>query len=172
MRILAPPPLGVTLATVQARLPELGAADLFIKDMAPALWVAAVKYAIEPTGMIAQSLKETGGGRFTGKVRPDFYNPAGIKLRHPNVMPGVTDGDNPLAHAMFPSWVVGAEAHAQHLRAYAGALLDGHLVVDPRLVFVAGRYRIETFEQLGGKWAPSSTYGHEIVAIAAKLQGA
>lgn len=172
MRILGPPPMGVSLLTLQSRLAALGGNSLFVNDMAPALWAAAVKYAIDPVGMTAQAFKESGGGAFKGKVRPEFCNPAGLKLRYPNVVPGVTDGDNPLAHQMFPSWAVGAEAHAQHLRAYTGALLDGHLVVDPRLVFVVGRYRIENFEELGGKWAPSPTYGQEIVAIAAKLIGA
>lgn len=172
MRILAPPPPRVTLATVQARLVALDVHQRFTNDVAPALWAAAVKYAIEPTGMIAQSLKETAGGRFTGMVRPEFYNTAGIKTRHPNVFPGITDGDNPLAHSMFANWAVGAEAHAQHLRVYTGALLDGHLIVDPRLVFVVGRYRVETFEELGGKWAPSPSYGQEVVAIANKLIGA
>ena len=171
MRILAPPPVDVTLDSIRARLPAAGANALFVNDMAPALWAAAVKYAIDPVGMIAQSVKETGGGAFTGKVRPEFYNTAGIKIRHPNVFPGVTDGDNPLAHSMFANWAVGAEAHAQHLRVYTGALLDGHLIVDPRLVFVVGRYRVETFEELGGKWAPSPTYGEEIVAIAERLVG-
>lgn len=172
MRILGPPPLGVSLLTLQSRLAALGGNSLFVNDMTPALWFAAVKYAIDPVGMIAQAFKETAGGAFTDKVRKEFYNTAGIKLRHPNVMPGVTDGDNPLAHQMFPSWAVGAEAHAQHLRAYTGCLLDGHLVVDPRLVFVAGKYRIEHFEQLGGKWAPSPLYGDQVVAIAANLIGA
>lgn len=169
MRILGPPPVGVTLDSIQARLPSAGANGLFVTSMAPALWAAAVKYAVDPVGIIAQSLKETAGGAFTGKVRPEFYNTAGIKIRHPNVMPGITDGDNPLAHAMFANWAVGAEAHAQHLRAYTGALVEGHLVVDPRLVFVVGRYRVEEFEELGGKWAPSPNYGHEIVAIADRL---
>jgi hypothetical protein len=172
MRILGPPPKGVTLATVKTLLPGLGATPLFVNDMAPALWTAAVKYAVDPTGLIAQAFKETGGGTFKGNVRAEFCNPAGIKLRYPNLFPGVTDGDNPLAHAMFPNWAVGAEAHAQHLRAYTGALIDGHLVVDPRLVFVVGRYQVETFEELGGKWAPSPTYGTELVAIASKLIGA
>jgi hypothetical protein len=172
MRILAPPPSGVTLDSIQARLPAVGANTLFVTSIAPALWAAAVKYAVDPVGMIAQSLKETAGGAFTGKVRPEFYNTAGIKVRHPDVVPGVTDGDNPLAHAMFANWAVGAEAHAQHLRAYTGALVDGHLVVDPRLVFVVGRYRVEDFEELGGKWAPSPSYGQEVVAVAARLLAA
>lgn len=172
MRILGPPPKGVTLTTVKALLPGMGATPLFVNDMAPALWAAAVKYAIDPTVLIAQAFKETGGGTFKGKVRPEFCNPAGIKTRYPNLFPGITDGDNPLAHSMFANWNVGAEAHAQHLRAYTGALIEGHLVVDPRLVYVVGKYQVEHFEDLSGKWAPSMSYGHEVVAIAANLQGA
>jgi hypothetical protein len=170
MRILAPPPEGITLAFVQDKLKGMGASLLFTDTIAPALWFSATKYAIHPCGMIAQSYKETDAGRFTGQVKKEFCNPAGIKIRYPNLFPGITDGDQPLAHAMFPGWEVGAEAHAQHLRIYAGTSLNGHLVVNPRGVFVVGKYRLELFENFGsGAWAPSPSYGREVVAIANRL---
>ena len=60
-------------------------------------------------------------------------------------------------------------AQVQHLRAYAGWPVDG-LIVDPRYVWVIGKHRCETFQELGGKWAPSATYGTELVAIANRLR--
>jgi len=133
------------------------------------LWAAALKYGVDPVGVIAQSGKETGWGNFGGNVRPEFYNTAGIKIRWQNLYPGVTDDDKPLAHSMFASWAVGAEAHVQHLRAYAGWPVTDQLIVDPRYVFVT-QHRCENFEELGGKWAPALSYGPELVAIARSLQ--
>lgn len=170
MNILGFPTNAPNLMTVKARLQILGATPLFLDSIAPAVWNAALKYGVNPVGAVAQTFKETGGGRFGGNVKPEFCNPAGLKLRYPGMFPGVTDGDNPLAHTMFPSWDVGAEAYIQHLRAYCGPL-SGHLIIDPRWVFVVGRYQVETFEELSGKWAPSPTYGQEIVEIANRLLG-
>lgn len=167
MRILGPPT--GDKATALSRLAQLGATPLFTQQMLPALWSAAVKYAIDPLGMVAQAFKETGGGKYGGKVPPQFHNTCGLKLRYPGLFPEAT-GDMPLAHSQFASWDVGAEAHAQHLRAYTGCAIEGHLNVDPRWVFVFGRYRAETFQELGGKWAPSVTYGLEIVEIAEQLR--
>lgn len=167
MRILGPP--SADYDTVRANLVRLGAHDRFLNEMLPALWMAAVKYAIDPVGMVAQAHKETGGGRFGGKVLPQFHNPAGLKLRFPGLFPEAS-GDMPLAHSQFASWDVGCEAFARHLRAYTGCAIDGYLNVDPRWVFVWGKYRVETFEELGGKWAPSVSYGVEIVQIADQLR--
>lgn len=169
MRILGPP--SASIDTVRANVAKLGAAPLFTNEMLPAIWAACVKYAVDPVGAVAQCFKETNGGAFGGQVLPQFCNPAGLKLRYPGLFPE-TSGDMPLAHAMFPTWAVGAEAFIQHLRAYTGCLIDGYLNVDPRWVFVVGKYRIENFEELSGKWAPSPSYGQEVVAIANKLIGA
>jgi hypothetical protein len=168
MRILGPP--SANYDVVRANLIRLGAHDRFVNDMLPALWMAAVKYAIDPPGMVSQAFKETGGGKFGGKALWQFHNTCGLKLRYPGLFPEST-GDMPLAHSQFASWDVGAEAHAQHLRAYTGCAIDGHLNIDPRWVFVWGKYRVETFEELGGKWAPSPSYGTEIVDIAGQLRG-
>lgn len=165
MRIIGPP--SAPRGTIS--LPA-GTTALFRDSIVPALWEAAVDYGIDPVGVIAQSYKETGGGTFKGKVKPEFCNPCGLKNRV-SLFPGVDDLDNPLAHARFASWAVGAEAHVQHLCAYAGQPLRGELVVDPRYDFVVGRYALENFEDLSGKWAPSPTYGPDLVVIARKLQG-
>jgi hypothetical protein len=140
----------------------------FVDEMFPALWASALEYGIDPVGMVAQSGKETGWGNYTGKVLPGFYNTAGIKIRHQNMFPGITDGDKPLAHQMFPNWAVGAMAHAQHLRIYAGKPVLG-LVVDPRYHLV-GPPPVLRWGELGGRWAPSVTYGLEIEAIMDRLR--
>lgn len=170
MRILGPPV--ATQATVKANLVKLGAAALFTEQMLPALWAAATKYAIRPEGMVAQAFHETNKGLFGGQVKAQFYNPAGIKLRHPGLLPE-TSGDQPLAHSQFVSWEHGCEAFAQHLRMYVGCPPTGVLIVNPRGVFVQGKYQVETFEELSQKWAdPGVGYGENVVAIANKLIGA
>ena len=169
MRIIGPP--SAARNTVDAVLAALPGVDARFRGlMAPALWARGRQYGIDPVGVIAQSAKETAWGRFTGNVRPEFYNTGGIKIRHQALFPDITTGDNPLAHAMFPNWEVGAEAHAQHLRAYSGWPVDG-LIVDPRYVFVNPDLKLENFEDLGGRWAPSVQYGVELVTIARTLQG-
>ena len=82
MRILGPP--SGTRETVLANLPRSGATPLFTQQMFPALWAAAIKYSVDAVGVVAQSFKETGGGSFKRLVLPNFYNTAGLKLRHPN----------------------------------------------------------------------------------------
>ncbi len=162
MRILGPPQ---RLDLILDNLPPSGHAR-FARDMAPALWHAATHYGISPAGMVAQAWKETGGGNFTGQVRPEFCNTCGLKNIRP-LYPGVDDGDRPLAHARFANWQVGAHAHAQHLLAYCGVKVAG-LVVDPRFHVVRAPF-VTDWEQLSGRWAPSPTYGQEIAALAAKL---
>lgn len=171
MRIIGPPS-GDRARVLDRTTTELKANILFGFDIAEAIWDAAVRHSIDPVGAIAQSYKETGGGTFRGQVTEKYYNTAGIKVRHVGKYPGVDDGDQPLAHAQFASWEVGATAHVQHLRAYAGWPVTC-LVVDPRyaLALRGPEDWCENFEDLGGKWAPSPTYGNEIVDIARRLQG-
>lgn len=168
MRIIGPP--SADRETVRSNLSTMSLHARFLGEMFLPLWEAALAYDIDPVGVIAQSYKETGGGVFGGKVKPEFYNTCGLKIRHQPLFPGLTDGDNPLAHQMFPSWSVGAVAHVQHLRAYAGWPV-ADLVVDPRYVFVIGKHIVESFAELGGKWAPSPSYGTELETIARQLQG-
>jgi len=168
MRIIGPP--SASLATVIGRInARVNVHPRFVAEMVNPLWNAATRYGIDAVGMIAQSAKETGFGNFGGNVRPEFFNTAGIKIRYQNLFPGITDGDKPLAHSMFANWDVGAEAHAQHLRAYTGWPVQG-LVVDPRYVYVKTELKLENFEDLGGRWAPSLSYGIELAALARALQ--
>jgi len=175
VRILGPPT--ATLEDLLAGARRLGAAPLFLDSIAPNIWTAARRHCVDPAGAIAQAFKETNGGKFTGNVKAQFYNPAGIKVRHPGLFPDIpeTIGDGPLAHSMFANWATGCEAMIQHLLAYTGCLFEdvGYLVIDPRVVFViANNYRVETFEELGGKWAPNPNYGNEIVETLNRILGA
>ena len=70
--------------SVLAKLGTLTVAPRFTQEMFPALWDAALRYGIDPVGLVAQSYKETGKGNFGGQVKPQFYNTAGIKIRHVN----------------------------------------------------------------------------------------
>lgn len=167
MRIIGPPSVRL-LSDVNDKLQSMVTVPLFIDEMVPALWTAGIDYGIDPVGLIAQSFKETAGGMFTGNVQPRFYNTAGIKVRHPDLFPGITDGDNPLAHAMFPNWRIGARAHVQHVRAYTGWPVNNP-IVDPRYELIIGRFSLENWLELGAKWAPSPTYGIEIEGIMYKL---
>jgi hypothetical protein len=157
--------------TVEASLVRLGASDLFVDEMFPVLWDAALSHGIDPVGVVAQSYKETGGGRFGGRVTAKFYNTAGIKVRHQDIDPALAD-DLPLAHAMFADWAVGAEAQVQHVAAYAGIVIDS-LVVDPRYTYAlknGPEEWCENWTDLGGKWAPSPTYGVEIESLITRLR--
>jgi hypothetical protein len=168
MRLIGPP--SATKDTVLANLAGLKPHPRFTGDMFPELWDAAEFYGIDPVGVVAQSYKETGGGTFGGAVLPQFFNPCGLKIRNVGIRPETT-GDQPLAHAMFPSWEVGATAHVQHLCAYAGMPAHG-LIVDPRYAYVVGKHALENWSELGGKWAPSPFYGIEIESLMETLRRA
>jgi hypothetical protein len=167
LRIIGPPT--ATIDKVLSNLTAMGAASLFINSMLIPLWDEALRYAVDPVGMVAQSYKETAGGKFGGAVTAQFYNTAGIKVRHVGKFPGVDDGDRPLAHAQFASWTIGARAQAQHLRAYANCPVPDEQVVDPRYWFVIGKHNAASFEDLSGKWAPAANYGSTLVDIAKRL---
>ena len=80
MRMIGPP--SATKAHVSSALTGLAPTPLFVNEMFPALWDAGLHSCVDPVGLLAQSYKETGGGAFGGKVKPKFYNTAGIKARH------------------------------------------------------------------------------------------
>jgi N-acetylmuramoyl-L-alanine amidase len=113
-------------------------------------------------------MKETGNGSYSGQVKPQFYNTCGLKVRHLGLYPEV-DGDRPLAHQMFPNWRVGAIAHVQHLMAYAGVAVLHEPILDPRYDWVIGKHSVVHFAHLGGKWAPSLSYGQELERIMSTL---
>lgn len=154
---------------VDENLALRGVADLFRDEIAPLVWAAATAYHIDPVGAVAQSLKETGAGKFGGAIDARWLNTCGLKVRTPGIHPELS-GDKPLAHAMFPSWQTGAIAQAQHIRAYGGwPIPPGDVLVDPRYIWVIGKHKCTDWSNLGGKWAPSATYGVQIEQIMTEL---
>ena len=144
------------------------AATLFLDDMVPALFAVAVRYGIDPAVLIGQAAHETGWGLFGRAVTPEHHNTCGLKVKYP-----VGPDSNPDDHARFATWLDGATAHAQHLYAYMGRdLPPGAVNIDPRWVWVYGNHAITTLEELGGKWAPSLTYGTTVALVVARLHAA
>jgi len=146
----------------------------FVAEMFMPLWEAAERHGIDPVVMIAQALKETGRGNYSEKVPATFFNTCGLKIRDPSL--AGPDQEATMAHAQFASWWMGAQAHAQHLVAYTQGDLGswGEPLVDPRWVWVRkpDAAPVLTVEGLGGRWAPSPTYGNELAAICTRLRGA
>ena len=111
---------------------------------------------VNPGIAYVQAAKETGYGKFGGVLDESYHNPCGLKT-------SAGGGDyDPNAHQRFKTWDEGVQAHLDHLALYAGA--DGYPkknTYDPRH-FVTIKGKATTVNGLGGKWAPSSTYGEEV----------
>lgn len=153
------PILGVSSSSAQvakAWARSRGATPTFIA-LADLYWRIAPAAGVIPEVAYCQSAKETAFGRFTGVVKEDFCNPCGLKTS----LGGANDDPN--AHARFPDWETGVKAHVDHLALYAGA--PGYPKAgspDPRhFPSIAGT--APYVETLGGRWAPSLTYGQSIV---------
>ena len=154
------------------------ASPLFVTGMMPALWSAGLRYGVDPTVMVAQAGHETGWGTFGRAVRAAWRNTCGLKVRDTVAVIALLgegiSSEHPLCHAQFASWRVGAEAHAQHLRAYCQVPVDG-LIVDPRYDVVVslwpGRRPCVEVADLGGLWAPSPDYGRRVQATVDRLLG-
>jgi N-acetylmuramoyl-L-alanine amidase len=133
-----------------------GATDNFI-GLAQLYWKYAPSHGgVNPAIAYMQAAKETGYGRFGGVLNDSYKNPCGMKT-----VIGGSDTD-PNAHQKFNSWDEGVQAHLDHLALYAGA--DGYpknTTYDPRH-FVTIKGKAITVNALGGKWAPSITYGEEV----------
>jgi hypothetical protein len=172
VRAPAGAPLVVTQSTVSVQRAQLwaesrGATLTFVHEIIPAIYKAANNQAfvnsnrhIDPIIAVAQSAKETGWGRFGGVLTESWRNTAGIKV--------AAGGGNydPDAHERFPSWEEGARAQLNHLAAYTGLSPFGiphgryHTVLR-----TAWAGTIRTIEELGGRWAPSLSYGTDIVRM-------
>lgn len=117
----------------------------------------SVAYGIDPAVTYSQSAKETNFFKFTGVLTIDFKNPCGLKT--------TAGGGNydPDAHYRFSSWEEGITAQVHHLALYAGhpdfPKADSP---DPRH-FPSIYGKAPVVELLGGNWAPSRTYGVEVV---------
>ncbi|SFC85177.1 N-acetylmuramoyl-L-alanine amidase [Clostridium uliginosum] len=149
----------VTVEQAKKWAKSKGATNTFI-NLAELYW----KYAkdcgnVNPGIAYVQSAKETGYGKFGGVLDETYNNPCGLKT---SAGGGDTD---PNAHTRFNSWDEGVQAHLDHLALYAGA--EGYPksnTYDPRH-FVTIKGKSPTVNSLGGKWAPSSTYGEEVNSL-------
>ena len=124
-----------------------------------------------------QAAKETGYGRFGGVLDESYHNPCGLK----NTSGGGDYDAN--AHKKFDNWDQGVIAHLDHLALYAGASgypkniyqdkwigsnLNNNETYDPRhFNYLHGKCK--TVNSLGGNWAPSPTYGVEILNMYAEV---
>ena len=103
---------------------------------------------------VAQAIKETGYFRYTGDVKPEQNNYAGM---------GAVGGGAKGAVFMTPEQ--GVIAHLQHLFAYASTQSLPMPIVDPRFSLVS-KGACQTWESLNGRWAvPGVGYGEDIVSI-------
>ncbi|MEB1806290.1 MAG: N-acetylmuramoyl-L-alanine amidase [Bacillaceae bacterium] len=114
------------------------------------------EYGIKSDIAFAQALHETNYFRFTGVVKKEQNNFAGI---------GATGNTNQGAHFATPE--EGVHAHIQHLYAYASTdpTPNQFPQVSPRFDLVQ-RGSATTWIGLNGKWAvPGTTYGQSILRL-------
>ncbi|CAG9622825.1 N-acetylmuramoyl-L-alanine amidase [Sutcliffiella rhizosphaerae] len=117
-------------------------------------------YNIRGDIAFAQALHETNYFRFTGVVKREQNNYAGI---------GATGGE--VRGATFSSPEVGVLAHIQHLFAYASReqLPSSYPMVDPRFDLVT-RGTATRWIDLNGRWAvPGTKYGQSILKLYEKM---
>ena len=146
----------VSLAQAKKWAQNSGAHQRFI-DIADYYWKYGELTGIRPEILYGQAAKETAYGKYTGQVKPEQNNWAGIKIKNPT-------GDKPEDHETFATPEDGVRAHFNHMSQYAG--VDPVGVPHDRyyvLNTVAWRGTVKYVEQLGGKWAPDITYGYNIV---------
>lgn len=146
----------ITVERAKAWAEKCGAAQIYI-DIADTYWKYGELTGIRPEILYAQAAKETGFGKYTGAVKPEQNNWAGIKVK------GAT-GDATEDHETFETPDDGVRAHFNHMSAYIGIEPIG----EPH-----GRYysvktlkwagTVKTLEELGGKWCPDLYYGYSIL---------
>lgn len=146
----------VTLEQAQVWAIKRGAHKRFV-DIAPIYWQYGELTGINPEIIYGQAAKETNFGKYTGAVKPEMNNWAGIKTSNPV-------GDATYDHETFATPNDGVRGHFNHMGIYCG--------VDPigkphprwyvtKTVNWAGT--IQDAEDLGGKWAPNPDYGISII---------
>ena len=133
-----------------------GAHERFI-EIADYYWKYGEITGMRPEVLYGQAAKETAFGKYTGQVKPEQNNWAGIKIKN-------ATGDKPEDHETFATPEDGVRAHFNHMSQYVGLAPVG----EPHdryyvLNSMAWRGTVKNVEQLGGKWAPDVTYGYSIV---------
>jgi len=143
-------------------------ASKLFQDIAHLYWDIWTKVGLNPVLGYVQFAHETG---FLYKIPSaagideSYHNPCGLKTT-------VGGGDyTASAHKKFESWEEGIQAHADHMALYAGVKgYPKEKTPDPRhFPYLFGTAK--TVEQLGGKWAPSTTYGNRLVDMMKELEG-
>ncbi|EJW14703.1 N-acetylmuramoyl-L-alanine amidase [Paenibacillus alvei] len=140
-------------------------------ELADLYWQLAPQCGgVDPAIAYVQFGHETGylyrDGRSAAGIDATYHNPCGLKITQGG-------GDyQASAHKRFRDWKEGVTAHLDHLALYAGAAgYPRSDTPDPRhFPYLYGTAK--TLEQLGTKWAPSSTYGTDLVGKLSKLRGA
>ena len=113
---------------------------------------------VKPEVVFCQAMWETGWLQFTGDVKAEQCNFAGL---------GATGGG--ATGASFSSVREGIRAQVQHLKAYASTKPLVGVCVDPRFEYVT-RGCAPTLEDLNGKWAvPGDGYGQNIRALISRI---
>lgn len=160
---------------VQTRTPIIGAAGATVEqaqkwaqsreahqrliDIAPVYWKYGEMTGIRPEVLYAQSAIETNFGHFTGQVKPEDNNWAGIYKKESNLE---NEGD----YESFTDPEDGVRGHFNHVIAYIGLTPVG----EPH-----GRYdlvleqpwagTIEYIEELSGRWSPQADYHVYILSL-------
>lgn len=153
--------LGDALVDVESAIKwaeSKGAHERFI-EVATYYWKYGELTGIRPEVLYAQAGKETGFGKYGGRVLPEMNNWAGIKKY------GAT-GDETEDHEFFETPEDGVRGHFNHMSAYVGVEPIG----EPH-----GRYKsvrslswagtVKYVEELGGKWCPDVEYGKMLVSL-------
>ena len=156
--IIAPPTASQSQMEVWAK--NNGATETFV-SLAKLYYTYAPSHGgIDPVVAYAQAAKETAFGNFGGVLDESFKNPCGLKTTT-----GGSDTD-PSAHQRFATWDQGVMAHLDHLALYAGAAgypkASGQ-TYDPRHFSQIYGTAGNSVANLGAKWAPSPTYGTEVI---------
>ncbi|PZM61839.1 N-acetylmuramoyl-L-alanine amidase [Paenibacillus dendritiformis] len=139
-------------------------------ELADLYWELAPQHGgVDPAVAYVQFAHETGylyrDGRSAAGIDASYKNPCGLKVT-------AGGGDyQASAHKRFRDWKEGITAHLDHLALYAGAAgYPRANTPDPRhFAYLLGTAK--TLEALGGKWAPSPTYGTRLADELSKLRG-
>ncbi|MFD3271534.1 N-acetylmuramoyl-L-alanine amidase [Paenibacillus dendritiformis] len=139
-------------------------------ELADLYWELAPQHGrVDPAVAYVQFAHETGylyrDGRSAAGIDASYKNPCGLKIT-------AGGGDyQASAHKRFRDWREGISAHLDHLALYAGAAGYPRAgTPDPRhFAYLLGTAK--TLEALGGKWAPSPTYGTRLADELAKIRG-
>lgn len=165
------PTIGVNTPIMGSATVKQAAAVRYVKSLLgkktlPSKWVKdgetvekIVKYFYEEGAAenvradiaLAQAIHETACFQYTGDVKPEQYNFAGI---------GATGGG--VRGNSFGSARIGIRAQIQHLKAYASTQALKKSCVDPRFQYV-NRGCATTIAGLANKWAIDSVYATSIL---------